>query len=311
MEQIHAGQWPGAGWVSLGHGVHVQAEAADDLPTRLRAWQLVLPFWSSVTALTAAELRGWWLPPLPGGLPVFVAAGRSDRIDRPGLRVCRHDRLQTWELVEGVRTAKPAETLLACARELGLLDVVLIGDAALHSGDVTIEQLVDVARLRRRGAPRLRQAIGLMNGGAESIYEGLLRILHEVCGVEVEPQHLVVRPDGEVVARGDLWVTGTKMLHEYDGGDHLSRTGQRRDLRRHRRIISAGYERRGYTAADVLHVPAGILRDVDTSLGRPHDPARLQPWYALLRESLFTPSGALRLQDRLGRPGENAEESHR
>lgn len=292
----------------MAHGVQVRPEAAGQLATTLRGRQMVLPFWSSFTGLTAARLRGWWLPPLPSQLPLFVASGRSQRIDRPGLRVCRHTVLQTWVMVDNVRAALPAETVLACSRELGLLDVVLIGDAALHSADVTREQLVEVARLRRRGSPVLRRAIPLMDGRSESIYESLLRILHVACGVRVEPQHVVIGSQGEPVARADLWLIGTRMLHEHDGADHLTRAGQRRDLRRHRRLIEAGYERRGYTATDVLHAPAGILRDADASIARPHDPARLQAWYSLLRESLFTASGQHRMRRRLGLPAETAEE---
>ena len=118
-------------------GAHVRADLVDDLAARLRAWQLVLPYWSSFTGLTAAQLRGWWLPPLPEDLPLFVASGRADRIDRAGLAVCRHDVLPPWELVKGVRVESPAEAVLACARVLGLLDVVVLGDAALHTGDAT------------------------------------------------------------------------------------------------------------------------------------------------------------------------------
>jgi hypothetical protein len=100
------------------------------------------------------------------------------------------------------------------------------------------------------------------------------------------------------------------MLHEYDGGDHLTRARQRRDLYRQRRLIMAGYERRGYTAPDVLSGAAGILRDADASIGRKHDPGRLQAWYGLLRDSLFSATGRRRLEQRLGLTDEkNAEES--
>src|SRR3954452_21507987 len=211
-DEMRWGPWPGKGWTPVAWGAHVREDLLEDLGARLRAAQLVLPFWSSFTGLTAAQLRGWWLPPLPAELPLFVASGRSDRIDRPGLRVCRHTVLQTWVLVDNVRTSLPAETVLACARELGLLDVVLIGDAGLHSGEVTREQLLDVSRLHRRGAPLLRRAIPLMDGRSESIYESLLRVLHVVCQIRVEPQHTVIDPEGEVIARGDLWLTGTRML---------------------------------------------------------------------------------------------------
>ena len=67
-DEIRWGPWPGAGWTPVTYGAHVRADLADDLAARLRAWQLVLPFWSSFTGLTAAMLRGWWVPPLPDHL---------------------------------------------------------------------------------------------------------------------------------------------------------------------------------------------------------------------------------------------------
>jgi very-short-patch-repair endonuclease len=295
-------------WCRVTHGVHLQRAAVDDLSARLRAWQYALPFWSSFTGLTAAELRGWWLPPLPPELPLFVASGRAARISRPGLDVCRHNTLPPWELVEGVRVPASAETVLACARDLDLIDVVLIGDAALHAGDLTREQLLAVSRLRRRGAPLLRRAIPLMDGRAESIFEGLLRLLHVVCGIEIEPQHAVVDPSGRVIARGDLLLVGTRMLHEMDGGHHRSPAQQRRDLRRDRRLLSAAYHRRGFTASDILTSPVSIVRDAERSLGREHDPDRVRSWYSLVQNSLFTPSGRRRLELRVGLNRETAEE---
>jgi hypothetical protein len=310
-DEVRWGRRPGVGWTPVTYGAHVRADLADDLSARLRAWQLVLPFWSSFTGLTAAMLRGWWVPPLPDHLPLFVASGRSDRIDRAGLAVCRHDVLPRWELVQGVRVVSPAEVVLACARDLGLLDVVVLGDAALHTGDVTRAQLVAVSQQRRRGAPLLRRAIPLMDGRAESIYEGLLRMLHEACEVPVEPQYVVLDGKGDVVARADLRIVGTNRLPEYDGADHLPRRQQRRDLRRAGRISDVGFERRGYTMEDVLLGAMSILRDADRALGRPHQPARIEAWHDLLRDSLFSGAGRHRLLRRLGLAEENAEQSLR
>lgn len=307
-EQFRAGPTPGAGWTSVGYGVQVSDDVADDLATRLRAWQLVLPYWSSFTGLTAAVLRGWWVPPTPVGLPLFVAAGPAARIRRPGLDVCRHDVLPPADRVRGVRVTTAAESVLAVARDLTLLDVVLVGDAALHSGDVTRAELERVSRQRRRGSPLLRRAIPLMDGRAESIYEGLLRVLHTSCGVPVVPQYELLDEHGMFVARGDLWLVGTTRLAEYDGGDHLSRRRQRQDLRRTGRIEDAGFTRRGYTKEDVLSSGVGILRDADRALGRPFDPHRIEPWHALLRESLFSGQGQARLMSRLGFGAENAEQ---
>lgn len=146
-----------------------------------------------------------------------------------------------------------------------------------------------------------------MNDQAESIYEGVLRVLHCVCQVPVEPQYVVLDPYGDEVARADLRIVGTNRLPEYDGAVHLDRRRQRRDLRRTGRISDAGYERRGYTKEDVLFSASGILRDADQALGRAHRPERIEAWHDLLRDSLFTAAGQQRLMRRLDLSGENAE----
>jgi hypothetical protein len=206
-------------------------------------------------------------------------------------------------VIEGLRLTTVPETLVACARDLGVLDLVVLAECAVHRGETSLDELWATAREHRRGAPRLREALPLVDGRAESAWEVLLRVLHVVCEVPVEPQHELRAPDGELLARGDLWVVGTTSLHEYDGGHHLTRPQQRRDLERGRRIAAVGLTRRGYTSEHVLHQAVTVLRDADLALGRPHDPRRIHAWHALLRESLFTPAGQARLCRRLGRPG--------
>lgn len=139
-----------------------------------------------------------------------------------------------------------------------------------------------------------------MDGRAESIFEGLLRLLHVVCGIEVEPQYRIVDQSGCFVARADLLVVGTTTAHELDGGHHRSPEQQQSDLRRHRRMMAAGYERRGFTSDDVLTAPIGIVRDAYASWGVEHDPAVIRAWYLLVQESLFTAAGRRRLELRLG-----------
>jgi hypothetical protein len=267
----------------------------------LAGWQLLLTRHGCFTALTAAGIRGWDLPPMPEAAPVFVAMQLDDpRPLRDGIRTSRHPDPVPHDVIEGLRCATAAETILACARWLSAVDLIVLIDAALHAEDVTLDELERVCRPRRRGRTALLAALPWVDGRAESTWETLLRLLHVVVGVRVEPQLEVRDEDGGLVARVDLHVVGTTSDHEYDGGHHREPEEHRDDLRRERRLSSLGRVRRGYTASDVVRRPVGVLRDADLALGRPHDPGRIRPWVALLRKSLYTPSGRAAFLQRVG-----------
>ena len=289
-------------WVRVTLGANRPSGDSDPALADLHAWQAVLPDAVRFTGLTAARVRDWWLPPLPVDLPVFAATVGTSRPRRPGLVVSRHTERADAEVVAGLRVDPPALTLLACARVLSVLDLVVLVDAALHAGDCTVADLTAAAASGAAGSARLREAVARADGRSESAWETLLRELHRTCGVEVVPQHEVVDQDGVFVARGDLLLEGTRVLHEYDGEHHLARKRQRQDLGRARRLGHAGFERRGYTSEDVLRQPIGILRDADASLAREHDPTRVRGWYDELRDSLFTPAGTAAFRTRIGLP---------
>jgi very-short-patch-repair endonuclease len=290
------GRRPGLAWTPVSHGLHRPSTLREDLSS----WRLVLPASARFTHLTGAELRGWWLPPLPAGLPVFVAMLETEtRPQRHGLHVTRHRSLAEPTTHLDLCVDTPAECLLRCARHLSLLDLVVLCDAALYAEDCTVDDIAAAAAARRRGAPLLRRAVPLLDGRSESAWETVLRLLHVSSGIAVEPQKKLYGPDGDLVARADLWLSGTKFLHEYDGDEHLPRARQRKDLARQRRLDEHGFVRHGYTAPDVLHQAVGILRDADRAVGRPHRPERIRQFHAMLAESCFTASGLRRLQHRL------------
>ena len=108
-------------WKRLSHGLYVPREPTR-LETDLAAWQLVLPPSACFTSLTAAELRGWWCP-WRAPHPMFVSVPcDAPHPQRRGLFVTRHRRSIASEMINGIRLASAAETLLAAARDLGLLD---------------------------------------------------------------------------------------------------------------------------------------------------------------------------------------------
>jgi hypothetical protein len=291
------------GWHRVGVGLYRRAGADDELRADLLAWQQILPASGCLTHLTAAVVHGLWLPPVPPDLPVFVSmATRETRPKRPELVVMRHTKPIATQPREGLTVATPDETILACARDLSLLDLVVLGDSALHGRITTVPELEASASRRRWGAAAMTRAIGWMDGRSESPWESLLRVFHRVCGIPVVPQHVVHDDDGRFVARGDLWIVGSRMLHEYDGGVHRDRRTHRADLDRDRRLLNAQWRRRGYTAVDLLHRPDALLRDADLTLGRRHRVERLDPWLRMVQESLFHEQGLARFAARLGRP---------
>ena len=299
---VVVGRRRGASWVRVTRGLHRRAGVTDPRVADLVAWQMLLPAEAAFSALTAAWLRGWDLTPLPEDLPVCAAMpyGVTAPV-RPGqLRVTRHRVPPPHDVRRGVRVTTAAETLLTCAPLLSLLDLVVLVDSALRARDIDLLELFLTCRQHRRGVGRLRQAVALADAQTDSVMETLLRVLYVVCGLDVETQHTVRDADGGFVARGDVWLRGTRTLADYDGAVHADRRRQRVDRRRDRRIADADWVGRAYTDDDLLHRPITILREADAAVGRAHDPGRIRAWTTLYRESSWTAAGRSELSRRHG-----------
>ena len=274
------------------------ASVEPGLAPRLQGWSRVLPDTAVFTHLTAAEMRGWWLPaPVPH--PVFAAV--DERVRHPqrrGLKVLRLGGDGTAEEVDGVRVASPAETLLTCAADLDVLDLVPLADSALHLGHCTPADLVLAVSVRRRGVRMLRTVLPLLDGRSESPGESVLRLLHVTADVEVEPQREIWTSEGTFVARADPWLVGTRRIHEYDGADHRDVKTHRADLARERRLVDERWERCGYTSRDVLRRGGEIIAAADAAQGRAWHPGRAAAWRALVSRSLYGSAGRRRVLER-------------
>lgn len=295
------GRAPGRRWHSITRGVWSPPSLTLTLDDQLLAWALGLPPTVAFTHLTAAAAYGWWLPETPRH-PVFVAMpAAAARPRRPGLLVFRHPCPPAVHEVRGLRLTTPAETLLALARDLTPLDLVVLADSAVRRGDVTVEELDSIATgTRRRGAPALRALIPLIDERSESAWESVMRLLHRAADVPVEPQHELFDQSGTFVARADLWVCGTRRVHEYDGGGHRDAEVHEADLTRDRALSLARWERHGFTKRHLLQGGAAIIGATDELLGRAWDPARLRGWEAALDGSMLRRPGRLRVQRRWG-----------
>ena len=293
------------GYRRVSHGVYRPERGTRDDPAvqwlaDLAAWRLVLPGDAVFTHVTAAALRGWWLPQLPEQVPVFAATSARNHPRRAGLSCARLERdVMPSTRVHGLPVDDSAEVLLRAARDLSLLDTTVLVDAALREqGDGLRAPLDEVCQTSRPGVRRLRAARDLADPRSESPWGTLLRLFHVAVEAPVHPQLAIFDADGRFVARADLWLVGTQFIHEYDGGVHRALDQQARDLRRERRLTATPYVRRGYTADDLINHPLACLRDVDEALGRRHRASRVATWRHWLAESTYTPEGRARLQNR-------------
>jgi len=280
-------------WDRISHGLYAPARVRT-LAEDLHAWQLVLPRTAAFSHLTAAELRGWWLP-APIVHPVFAAVTTTSHgVERAGLLMCRHPQPVAMQVIDGLRVTTPGETLLAAARDLGVLDLVVLGDSALRLKQCTLTELMITARQHRRGGPLLRTVLPLLDPRSESPWESIMRVLHRAAEIPVTPQHELVDQFGHFVARADLLIDGTPRLHEYDGAVHRDADVHESDLARDRALLSAKFERYGFTSRQLLKGGAAIIADVDRLLGRPWDPRRLAAWNQLIEHSFYGRAGRAR-----------------
>ncbi|WP_193611622.1 hypothetical protein [Nocardioides lijunqiniae] len=286
----------GARRVSFGlYRPETAGSEATELRLDLAAWLLVLPEGAVFTHLTGAWLRGWSLPKVPEGVPVFAAVrGGHRRPRRPGLLCARLVGEPSYDLRHGLPVERPEEILLRTARDLGVMDLVIMIDSALHLGDIDVDRMEALLKSRRPGVRHLRTAWLLSDGAAESAGETVLRLFHRAIGVPVQPQVEVVDDAGRLLGRVDLLVTGTRDVHEYDGEHHRDKVQQRTDLRRERGLEPA-YVRRGFTLDDLLNHPGTTMHEIDRALGRGHRSSRLERWRVLVSNSMYSDSCRRRL----------------
>jgi very-short-patch-repair endonuclease len=288
-------------WSRFRHGIYLPKPALPQsvsLADECRWLSAILPGGAAFSGLTAAALHGWWLPPLPKPLPLFVTVEPGGaRPDRRGVQV-RRAPLANDVVVsrDGVPITSPMRTLLDLAEVLSIVDLVVILDGALYGGAVSLDalQVLAEATKGRRGIRVLRRATELAHPGSESPYESVLRLEHVLCEIPVDVQVRIFDELGEFIAKSDLRIRGTRRLPEYDGASHRSRQRHEDDLQREKLLARAGYERYGYIARELLMSPHVIIQDAEQALGLAHQPLRVDGWLAEFHRSLFSRSARAR-----------------
>jgi hypothetical protein len=219
-----------------------------------RHWNLPLPPWVGLAG---------------GEAPVAVAVPSSG--SRPRRRGVRGRRLAIPEEhvvdLRGLAVTSPARTWLDCAEVLPVEHVVAMGDVILRRRLATRAELAAMIEWGRgrRGVIVARRALPLLDPGAESPSESIVRcqlvldgVPRPVCNYEV-----IVR--GEWIARVDLAWPDERVAVEYDGAVHGQERVRRADAARRNLLQDAGWLVIVLTARD-LHRPADTAALVRSAL---------------------------------------------
>lgn len=229
---------------------------------KLEAARRRLPTGAAFSGLTAAWLHGLDVSPCdPIEAVIPIDAGVSGRA---GIAV-RRSTLQRSDVVtvRGLRATSLARTLADAGARLGLVETVVIVDAALHNRLIGVEQLRRWIRAspRRHGIRTLRRAIELAEPAAESPMETRLRLVLILNGLPRPKAQVSIKDRwGRFIGRPDLYYEERRLGIEYDGGTHRDKLTD--DNRRQNALLKAGVRLLRFTAADVLGNPASVVLQV-------------------------------------------------
>ncbi len=147
--------------------------------------------------------------------------------------VLRGDEVMT---VRGIPVTTPARTAFDLGRRLERVPAVTALDALAQASGVGAHDVAALADRHRgmRGLLGLREALSLMDGGAESPQETRTRLVLLDAGLRQPRTQIVVRnAHGDFVARLDMGWDEFKVGVEYDGAQHWTDPVQRtRDIDR-------------------------------------------------------------------------------
>ncbi len=264
---ITASQLRGRGYRQLFQGCYVVAGADRDSVQRVRAALGLHPPGAFASHLSAARLYG--LPVLHTPDEHVTVLRKSDRRLRDGVRshVCSDETHVTMR--HGLPVSCPADTFVALAPLLALVDLVAVGDAMVKSRLTTPEALVAaVAHSGQRGALRARRAAGFVRDGVDSPMETRLRMLIVLGGLpEPRVNHILRDLAGEWVARFDLSYLDYSVIVECDGRQHAEDASQwQHDLERRELLENAGWKLVVVTSKGIYREPEQTLERVSRAL---------------------------------------------
>jgi very-short-patch-repair endonuclease len=257
----------GKTWRRISARLYRWNEMPEDPWLTLQAWRRVLPSEAVFSGATAAWLFGIVLNPTD---PVEIQVPQSARIrTRSGLLV-RHCETPSAEVIaiRGLRATALPLTLMTLCLQRPAVEALIAIDNAIHLGltdPVALAQYAEAAK-GRYGVPRLK-SLASFAAPAESPMETRLRWLLIRAGlpppvVQANLQDSAAR----FLGRADLYYPQSRLVLEYDGGNHRERLVE--DDRRQNLLVNASYQLLRFTAADIYGRADVVVAQVRAALAK-------------------------------------------
>ncbi|SEB95129.1 hypothetical protein SAMN04489844_1387 [Nocardioides exalbidus] len=199
--------------------------AAKVVTPATRAAAALLPYDDVAWATHASAARVYDLP-IPTIALEHVSVPRAGQRRRhAGVKVHVGGKVTT-RVVNGIRVSEPRMLFVEMASLVGLVDLVVLGDAMVRRNLVTAAALVawcaDVAHPAARAA---RQAAAYVRAGVDSPMESRLRMLIVLAGLPEPAVNLEVRDEvGQMIRKYDLSYPAVRVAVEYNGKVHVVTT---------------------------------------------------------------------------------------
>lgn len=173
-------------------------------------------------------------------------------------------------VARGLPVTTPARTAYDLSRRLRLEDAVPRIDALMNATDLKIIDIETVAHRhpRARGLISLRETLELVDGGAESKYESLTRLLLVQAGFpRPETQIEVFDDNGYFVARIDMGWREFRVGVDFEGAHHWTEPRQfSKDVDRYARLPELGWKDVRLTSGMYHNSPQVFLQRVGNAL---------------------------------------------
>ena len=243
-------------------GVYVHASVPAHPLLRVQAALVLHPPTAFASHVSAARVYDVPLPTLADEHVSVLS--EKDRRRRLGIR--NHVAAPGTQVVtvRGLRVSAPAQMFVELGDVLGLVDLVVVGDALVRHRRLTPDDLrTACATSSHPGARAARRAATYVRARVDSPMETRLRMLLVLAGLpEPTVDHRILDRDGRVLYRFDLSYPDLRIVVEYDGRQHRADLDQwDHDTERKDWLDAAGW----------LHVPVfsrGIYRDPGRTVQR-------------------------------------------